>query len=270
MSSQRTKISNNPNDCKNTRMSIEDLAIGDARTDILAHMSRFSKIADMFIKEANFQGRPISVLDIGCGELYPLRVFYKAHVCKKADIIKSYYGIDIDLPMLQKQQERYASMLELINGKLICQDVTTNPLLEFDSKSIDFFFSTEVIEHMKPEFVPAWLDEADRVLKPGGLIYISTPNHDGSNEKLPIDHVYEWGFEELKTELTKRWKLQVVTGTFIQLPAFKRANKIHKYFTEEQVEMFMNRFDSFWARNVLAGPYPEVSNNCAWILRKRI
>ena len=50
------------------------------------------------------------------------------------------------------------------------------------------------------EFIQAWLDDANRVLRPGGLIYVSTPNHDGSNDKLPEDHVYEWGFDELKKE----------------------------------------------------------------------
>ena len=58
-----------------------------------------------------------------------------------------------------------------------------------EDESIDVFWSTEVIEHMKPDFVPRWLNEADRVLRPGGLVYISTPNHDGSNDKLPEDHV---------------------------------------------------------------------------------
>ena len=268
MSSQRTKIDNNPNDCKNTRMSIEDLAIGDARTDILAHMSRFSKIAGMFIKEASFQGRPINVLDVGCGELYPLRVFYKAHVCKKTEVIGSYTGIDIDMPMLQKQKDKHNSLLNLINGSLFCQDVTTDPVFKLPDNSIDFFFSTEVIEHMAPEFVPAWLDDANRVLKKGGLIFISTPNHDGSNDALPLDHKYEWGFEELKAELTKRWKLESATGTFIQLPQFKRINKEKKFFSDEQVKIFEARFDQFWLRNVLAAPYPEVSNNVSWILRK--
>ena len=268
MSSQRQKIDENVNDSKNTRLTIADVAIGDLRTDIIAHMSRFSKIAKMFLDESKELGRPIDVLDVGCGELYPPKIFYKAHVCKKSEIIGSYLGIDIDDKMLAKQLQQCKSLLSLINGRLIVQDVTANPRFPLQDNSIDFAVSTEVIEHMKPEFVPAWLDDIDRCLRPGGLVYLSTPNHDGSNEKLPEDHVYEWGYQELKTELGKRWKLVAHTGTFIQLNNFKRANREHKKIPEELVALYHARFDGFWLRNVLAAPYPEVSNNVAWILRK--
>lgn len=268
MSSQRQKIDNNVNGSKNTRLTIADIAIGDARTDILAHLSRFSKIAKMFIDEAKELGRPLDVLDVGCGELYPLRIFYKAHVCKKAEIVGSYLGIDIDDKMLAKQLQQCNSLLNLVNGRLIIQDVTVNPRFPVPDESIDFAVSTEVIEHMKPEFVPAWLDDIHRCLRPGGLVYISTPNHDGSNEKLPADHVYEWGYQELKDELEKRWKLVAHTGTFIQLNNFKKANRANERIPQALVDDMMNRFDGFWLRNVLAAPYPEYANNVAWILRK--
>ena len=81
--------------------------------------------------------------------------------------------------------------------------------VDLPDNSIDFFWTTEVIEHMGREFIAPWLDDANRVLRPGGLIYVSTPNHDGSNDKLPEDHVYEWGFEELKEELEEETKKRV-------------------------------------------------------------
>ncbi len=59
---------------------------------------------------------------------------------------------------------------------------------------------------MGREFVPAWLDDVARVMRKGALGYVSTPNHDGSNDKLPEDHVYEWGFQEVKEELERNSK----------------------------------------------------------------
>jgi len=268
MSSIRKRLEVNANDSKNTRMDIAGAGYyGDFRADILAHMSRFSKIAQLMVEEAKRLGRPLSLLDIGCGGAFPIKVLYKAYVVRKAEIVKSYRGIDID-PVVLELEDEFATMMKTMNMSIDIQDLTVDPEIKLKRSSVDFFWTTEVIEHMKPEFIAPWLDEAHRVLKKGGLIYVSTPNHDGSNKKLPEDHVYEWGFEELKTELTKRWKLQEVTGTFIQIPKFRAANRKHGRIPQELVDAYTARFDGNWLRNVLAAPYPEYANNCAWILRK--
>lgn len=265
----RKDLSENTNDSKNTRLDIGGAGItGDFRTDVLAHMSRFNKIASLMIEEAKRLGRPLSLLDIGCGECYPLRVMYKAYVVRKREIVSSYRGIDID-PAVLKIHDTHKGMMDILNMQIDIQDLTVDPTPHVKRGSIDFFWSTEVIEHMNREFVPIWLNEVNKCLKRGALIYVSTPNHDGSNAKLPEDHVYEWGFEELKEELTKHWKLEQVTGTFIQMPKFNKANRKERRIPPELVDIYKTRFDANWLRNVLAAPYPEISNNCAWILRKK-
>lgn len=264
----RNRLEVNENNSKNTRLDIAGAgALGNFRADILAHMSRFNKVAELIIKESKLRGRPLSLLDIGCGEVYPLRVLYNAHVVAKKEVVKKYRGIDID-PAVLSVFETYSGMMNIFNARIDIQDLTVDPAIKVGKSTVDFFWSTEVIEHMNREFVPIWLDEVDRCLKRGALIYISTPNHDGSNKKLPEDHIYEWGFEELKEELTSRWKLVEVTGTFIQMPKFRAANKEHTRIPDQLVSIYEQRFDPFWLRNVLAAPYPEVSNNCAWVLRK--
>ena len=269
MSSQHATLSNNVNDSKNTRLTVTDIAIGDARPDILAHLSRYNKIARLMIDESNRLKRPISVMDVGCGEVWPIRILYKAHVRKKSDVVREFTGIDIDDKMLARTRKNFSSILKIFNSILIEQDLTVNPKFPVSDSAIDFAYTTEVIEHMQPRFVPAWLDGLDKAMAPNGLIFISTPNSNGSNAKLPVDHIYEWGFEELQAELTSRWDLISATGTFIQLNNFNRANKEHGRIPEELVATFKQRFDHFWLRNVLAAPYPEVSNNVSWILRKR-
>ena len=231
------------------------------------------------IDEAKELGRHVDTLEIGCGQLWVLRNLYKAYTVKKSSVISSYLGIDIDPAVLQElpywsQPEgdiTTSRWLQNFNATVTIQDLTVNSTLDKEDESIDVFWSTEVIEHMKPDFVPRWLNEADRVLRPGGLVYISTPNHDGSNDKLPEDHVYEWGFEELKTELTDRWELHSVVGTFIQLPKLRKAMRNYQQpvmLTEPQYAYLEERYGRQFLRVVAATFYPEVSNNCAWILRK--
>jgi len=278
MASIRRKLKENINDSKNTRMDLASAGVlGNWRPDELTHMSRYDKMVTMAIEESKALGRPIRILEIGCGEVWPMRVLYKAYTVKKADVVQHYVGYDID-PACQQEHPYWpnggedihdSAWFKTINGEVRIQDLTTNPKLALEDEYIDFFYTTEVIEHMGREFIEPWIAEAARVLRPGGLAYVSTPNHDGSNEKLPEDHVYEWGFQELRDLLDKYFEIKSVVGNFIQLPNFKKAQKLHGRWSPDQVDMIMERFGKQWQRMILAMPYPEVSNNAGWVLRKK-
>ena len=279
MSSIRRKLTVNENDSKNTRMDIASAGVlANWRPDELAHMSRFDKIATLCIEEAKRLERPIDGFEVGCGECWTLRNLYKAYVIKKSDVIRSYYGYDID-PACELENPFWSNAGGLLkdstwfknfNGEIRIQDLTVNPVFDLEDESIDFFWSTEVIEHMGREFVPAWLDDVARVMRKGALGYVSTPNHDGSNDKLPEDHVYEWGFQELKEELERNFLIQSVVGTFIQIPKLRKAlREDPNGWTPKQYWMMEQRYGRQFLRMAAAVFYPEVANNCAWVLRKK-
>ena len=279
MSSIRRKLTVNENDSKNTRMDIASAGVlANWRPDELAHMSRFDKIATLCIEEARYLDRPIDSFEVGCGECWTLRNLYKAYVIKKSDVIRSYYGYDID-PACELENPFWSNAGGLLkdstwfknfNGEIRIQDLTVNPVFDLEDQSVDFFWSTEVIEHMGREFVPAWLDDVARVMRKGALGYVSTPNHDGSNDKLPEDHVYEWGFLELKEELERNFIIESVVGTFIQIPKLRKAlREDPNGWTADQYEMLEQRYGRQFLRMAAAVFYPEVANNCAWVLRKK-
>lgn len=241
--------------------------------------------------EAARLGRPTDCLEVGCGQLWVLRFLYKGIVCRKEDQIRSYHGVDIDPMVLddiwgeKARDVRDAAWFQLFNGTLTIQDLTVEPTLPYsnaDDGLYDVAWTTEVIEHMKPEFIEPWLASMAARLRPGAFAYVSTPNSDGSREKLPADHVREWPFDELKTLLEKYFDLVRVDGIFTQQPKFDKAFRAgpgrfgYSYRKPEErvgFERFVNlikaRFDPHFQRVILAAFYPEVANNCAWTLRKR-
>ena len=156
-------------------------------------------------------------------------------------------------------------------GQIVLQDLTVDPEPPVEDESIDVFMTTEVIEHMGREFIEPWIEASARKLRPGGIAYISTPNHDGSNDKLPKDHVYEWGYQELKEELERNFHVQAVTGTFIQIPNFKKAqaDPDARWWTDDMMVYLEERFGRQFFRMVAAMFYTERANNCAWRLTKK-
>ena len=94
------------------------------------------------------------MLDIGCGKLP-----YKEYVLSNSKITK-YIGLDIE------------NALEYEQG--VSSDYTWDGLkMPFDDESYDSAFGTEVLEHCPdPEIV---LKEVYRVLKPGGVFYLTVP-----------------------------------------------------------------------------------------------
>jgi 2-polyprenyl-3-methyl-5-hydroxy-6-metoxy-1,4-benzoquinol methylase len=89
--------------------------------------------------------------------------------------------------------------------------------IKLDDHSVDIFFTGECIEHV--ENTAAFLDEIHRVLKPGGLLILTTPNADAfmfsiNNERYAVgpEHVALMSYSELRSYLDQRFAVLTAHG----------------------------------------------------------
>lgn len=113
------------------------------------------------------QASPFTIADIGCGPgflLTCLRSWFP-----DADLV----GVDSDPRLLAIAKERCRSI------RTIQADATFTKL---ESQSVNVLFALHIVEHL--ERPQDFFLEACRVLRPGGLLVIATPNADGLAARL--------------------------------------------------------------------------------------
>jgi len=76
---------------------------------------------------------------------------------------------------LDVNPEPYKRILEERGVKIIKSDLE-NEIIPLSNECIDCVVFTEVLEHLNPYKVPFTLSEINRVLRIGGLLYLTTPN----------------------------------------------------------------------------------------------
>lgn len=178
-------------------LNINDSGIENLGTDwMLEDMGRgnfkFSRRWAWLYRHYTWASRAASeearnVVDIGCdvGEMRKIisRSFYSKN--------PYYLGVDLDAGRLDKGAQKIQMRTPAM---YVHHDVTTK-MNFIKSNSVDVIFAGEVIEHFEKKFGKLLLREIYRILKPGGLALISTPNAD--NSKGYEFHVYEYGIKEL-------------------------------------------------------------------------
>lgn len=123
------------------------------------HWQKFEVFRDM-IHQAGFSPGA-KLLDIACGP---------GTFIGTLDASIEAVGVDIAAPQISYATEQYGAP-----GK---QFVKIDPgPLPFEDNHFDIATCIELIEHLTPEQVTQVLSEARRVLKPGGLLLVSTPNY---------------------------------------------------------------------------------------------
>lgn len=160
------------------------------------------------------------VLDVGCGLAYGTVVM--------AEFASKITGIDYDQQTIDENIHRYKSVSTLEFKQAVL------PPLPFDDQSFDVVTAFQFIEHIKPR--REFIKECLRVLKPGGILLVTTPNSKKSLARNPF-HEHEYTFDEMKKEV------ETFTSIF-ELKGLNGNEKVNKYYSENGkfVRMIL-RFD---------------------------
>jgi len=160
----------------------ERLIPGEVDVDLLnEHMARYTFAARL--------ARGKKVLDAGCGAGYGSAAL--------AEVAESVMGVDVAADAVEFARANY----QAANLGFEQASVTQLP---FDDGAFDLIAAFEVIEHL--EDWRGFLNEAARVLAPGGQLIVSTPNKMYYTESRGVHgpnpfHVHEFEFEEFASEL---------------------------------------------------------------------
>jgi SAM-dependent methyltransferase len=148
------------------------------------HLARYAWAAQMA------SGR--RVLDAACGMAYGTRILAEAGA---SEVV----GIDLD--------EEVIAEVGATAGPNMTFDVGDLRQLPYDDDEFELITCFEAIEHVPdPDAV---LDELSRVLCPGGVVALSTPNRDVYSPGNPF-HLRELTPNELEAELTQRFRSVVL------------------------------------------------------------
>ena len=159
------------------------------------HMNRYWFAASMV--------KGMRVLDIACGSGYGSMMLHENAV--------SVDGVDIS-------EEAIAFCREMYQAETLHYHVGSVDAIPLPDGSMDAVVSFETLEHVSAETQLAFMQEIRRVLVPGGLLMISTPNKAIYDERGENDfHVHELAPDDFETLLKQNFRNVEVYGQMSEI-----------------------------------------------------
>jgi SAM-dependent methyltransferase len=146
------------------------------------------------------------ILDWGCG---PARITRHIPVLGGNNFIA--FGTDSNREYIKWNQENI--------GNVIFKENRLNPPLNFEENYFDIVFGFSVLTHLSIEKHISWIKEIHRVLKPGGLLIITTQG-EAYNDKLTKDERFAFSQGKLVCRSTKTEGERIFSA--FQPPAFMK------------------------------------------------
>jgi len=154
----------------------------------------------------------MEILDIGCGDGRTTYELSK-HAKKVVGIDPIERAIDFARILGKRDNTQYHVM-----------DV--DDLDSFNDDGFDAITCLEVIEHIPPQKVPAFLEQVRRILKSNGIFIISTLNATRRKGVNP-HHYKEYTIKELKDVVRPYFNIESVVGVLLSSP-IKRYSELRK------------------------------------------
>jgi SAM-dependent methyltransferase len=171
-----------------------------------AHERRIELLGELPIEDLTEK----VVVDFGVGSWGVACIFPRIQQCGLA------IGIDISYAAC-KESARISREGEYPYGDNWVYLTSRGDDIPLNDGSVDFFFAGECIEHV--DNTDSFLEEIHRVLKPGGIFVLTTPNADAyvyriQNERycVGVEHVALMGHDELMAYLAPRFEVMESRG----------------------------------------------------------
>lgn len=223
---------------------------GHGRTlhrDYSAHFFRWS-FARRFVKATDH------VLEVGCGEDKPLS---KILTGGAAAHVNTYVGVDMN--KLKPSASQRLTFLGEFNFVERWKE-----LQKLQPKGYDVIVHYEVIEHMKVEHGAKMLKACLQLLKPGGIMLMSTPCYDGKRHA--ANHIHEYTVPELQKATEKAgFKVERRFGTFMDI---KHIKKDPRQGVAAVAEALSEYFDNDAISNIFGPLFPDQARNNLWVCRR--
>jgi SAM-dependent methyltransferase len=130
-------------------------SVGDQALEEGQEIARVIRVA--MRRHGKFLSKSESVLDFGCGWGRVIRYF---------DRVPNLWGIDVSENAIKACRETIPS----------ARFALVDPLgpSSFDDQTFDLIYAFSVFSHLSEEAHLCWLEEFERILKPGGLLILTT------------------------------------------------------------------------------------------------
>ncbi len=186
----------------------------------IEHLHRYA-IAKELVKDK-------VVLDIACGEGYGANLLAKD--------AKSVIGLDKDATTINKARKKYTAP-NLIFSEGLFENI---PVADH---SLDVIVSFETIEHIADHVII--LKEIKRVLKPDGVLIISTPDKKYYSDLAAYNnpfHVHELYKGEFTDLINRHFKHTYLLYQKLLLSSFALSNE------ESKIKIYEGTYDNIWVK----------------------
>jgi len=233
--------------------------------DYTAHWHRWS-FARRWIKKTDH------VLEVGCG---PERPLWRMLFHGSFQLAASYTGVDLNKLTGLGSGHKQSTLL----GEF---DFTKNwrqiprPGEPGASHGFDVAVHMEVIEHMKVEHGKKLLKGCFELLRPGGVMLMSTPVYDGKHHA--ANHIHEYTVPELQKMVEKAgFIVERRFGTFMNVRDIGKGiqnqfvdpeNLVDHRQVHRMKQALADYYDNDALSAIFAPLYPDVARNNLWICRR--